>query len=36
MAINYFGAERLVLALLPQMTERRFGHVVKLTRGLFR
>jgi NAD(P)-dependent dehydrogenase (short-subunit alcohol dehydrogenase family) len=26
MAINYFGAARLILALLPHMTERRFGR----------
>ncbi|MGH3621292.1 MAG: SDR family oxidoreductase [Sciscionella sp.] len=31
MAINYFGAVRLVLGLLPQMTERRFGHVVNVS-----
>ncbi|WP_086819737.1 SDR family oxidoreductase [Allokutzneria sp. NRRL B-24872] len=31
MAINYFGAVRLVLALLPHMTSRRFGHVVNVS-----
>ncbi len=31
MAINYFGAVRLVLGLLPHMTERRFGHVVNVS-----
>ncbi|NIL77221.1 SDR family oxidoreductase [Rhodococcus sp. B10] len=31
MAVNYFGAVRLVLALLPQMRERRFGHVVNIS-----
>ena len=36
MAINYFGAVRLVLALLPQMVERRFGsatvgHIREMT-----
>ena len=31
MAINYFGAVRLILALLPQMTERRFGHIVNVS-----
>ncbi|RZS36994.1 thioester reductase-like protein [Herbihabitans rhizosphaerae] len=31
MAINYFGAVRLILALLPHMTERRFGHVVNVS-----
>ena len=28
MAVNYFGAVRMVLALLPHWRERRFGHVV--------
>ncbi|MGQ0840807.1 SDR family oxidoreductase [Actinokineospora sp.] len=31
MAINYFGAVRLILALLPHMTERKFGHVVNVS-----
>ncbi|MFD1051406.1 SDR family NAD(P)-dependent oxidoreductase, partial [Kibdelosporangium lantanae] len=31
MAINYFGAVRLVLALLPHMAERRFGHIVNVS-----
>ncbi|MBO0839843.1 MAG: SDR family NAD(P)-dependent oxidoreductase, partial [Sciscionella sp.] len=31
MAINYFGAVRLILALLPQMTERKFGHIVNVS-----
>lgn len=31
MALNYFGPVRLVLALLPTMTERRFGHVVNVS-----
>jgi NAD(P)-dependent dehydrogenase (short-subunit alcohol dehydrogenase family) len=31
MAINYFGPVRLVLGLLPSMTERRFGHIVNVT-----
>ncbi len=31
MAINYFGAVRLTLALLPSMSERRFGHVVNIS-----
>ncbi|TQF65944.1 SDR family oxidoreductase [Rhodococcus spelaei] len=31
MAVNYFGAVRLILALLPQMRERRFGHVVNIS-----
>lgn len=31
MAINYFGAGRLTLALLPHMLERRFGHVVDIS-----
>ena len=29
MAVNYFGAVRLVLALLPTMRSRRFGHIVE-------
>ena len=31
MAVNYFGAVRLVLALIPHMRERRFGHVVNIS-----
>ncbi len=31
MAINYFGAIRLTLALLPHMLERRFGHIVDIS-----
>jgi thioester reductase-like protein len=31
MAINYFGAVRLILALLPHMTERKFGHIVNVS-----
>ncbi len=31
MAINYFGAIRLVLGLMPHMTGRRFGHVVNVS-----
>ncbi|GAA1708435.1 SDR family oxidoreductase [Fodinicola feengrottensis] len=31
MAINYFGALRLILALLPHMTERKFGHIVNVS-----
>jgi NAD(P)-dependent dehydrogenase (short-subunit alcohol dehydrogenase family) len=31
MAVNYFGAVRLVLALLPSMRERGFGHVVNIS-----
>ncbi|MGI8938994.1 MAG: SDR family oxidoreductase [Iamia sp.] len=31
MAINYFGAVRLVLGLLPHMTDRRFGHIVNIS-----
>ena len=31
MALNYFGAIRLILGLLPHMTERRFGHIVNVS-----
>jgi thioester reductase-like protein len=31
MLLNYFGAVRLILALLPQMSQRRFGHVVNIS-----
>lgn len=31
MAVNYFGAVRMMLALLPQMVERKFGHVVNVS-----
>jgi len=31
MALNYFAAVRLVLALLPHMTERRYGHIVNVS-----
>jgi NAD(P)-dependent dehydrogenase (short-subunit alcohol dehydrogenase family) len=31
MAVNYFAAVRMILALLPQMTDRRFGHVVNIS-----
>ncbi|MFG1930358.1 SDR family oxidoreductase [Mycobacterium sp. NPDC048908] len=31
MAVNYFGAIRMVLALLPHWRERRFGHVVNVS-----
>jgi len=31
MSINYFGALRLTLALLPHMASRRFGHVVNVS-----
>ncbi|MFG1783239.1 SDR family NAD(P)-dependent oxidoreductase [Rhodococcus oryzae] len=33
MAINYFGALRLILALLPSMRERGFGHIVNVSTG---
>src|ERR1700739_385210 len=31
MAVTYFGAVRMVLALLPHWRERRFGHVVNVS-----
>lgn len=31
MSLNYFGPVRLILALLPHMTERRFGHIVNVS-----
>ncbi|MDV6011508.1 SDR family oxidoreductase [Haloechinothrix sp. LS1_15] len=31
MAINYFGAVRLILGLLPHMTGRKFGHIVNIS-----
>jgi NAD(P)-dependent dehydrogenase (short-subunit alcohol dehydrogenase family) len=31
MAVNYFGAVALTLALLPHMRERRFGHIVNVS-----
>jgi NAD(P)-dependent dehydrogenase (short-subunit alcohol dehydrogenase family) len=30
-ALNYFAAVRMILALLPHMTERHFGHVVNIS-----
>ena len=31
MALNYFAPVRLILGLLPHMTERRFGHIVNVS-----
>lgn len=31
MAVNYFGAVRMTLALLPHWQQRRFGHVVNVS-----
>ncbi len=31
MQLNYFGAIKLTMALLPHMAERRFGHVVNVS-----
>ncbi|MPY80802.1 MAG: SDR family oxidoreductase [Actinophytocola sp.] len=31
MSINYFGAVRMILALLPHMSERKFGHIVNIS-----
>lgn len=31
MAVNYFGAIRMVLGLLPQMRARGFGHIVNIS-----
>ena len=31
MDINYYGAIRMILGLLPHMTERRFGHIVNVS-----
>ncbi|HVA59608.1 MAG TPA: SDR family oxidoreductase [Mycobacteriales bacterium] len=31
MSLNYFGAVRLILGLLPHMSQRRFGHVVNIS-----
>jgi NAD(P)-dependent dehydrogenase (short-subunit alcohol dehydrogenase family) len=30
-ALNYFAAVRMILALLPHMTERRYGHIVNIS-----
>ncbi len=31
MQLNYFGAIKMVMALLPHMQERRFGHIVNVS-----
>jgi short-subunit dehydrogenase len=31
MQLNYFGAIRMIIALMPHMKERRFGHVVNVS-----
>ncbi len=31
MALNYFGAIRLILGLLPHLSERKFGHIVNVS-----
>jgi NAD(P)-dependent dehydrogenase (short-subunit alcohol dehydrogenase family) len=31
MALNYFAPVRLILALMPSMSERRFGHIVNVS-----
>jgi thioester reductase-like protein/short-subunit dehydrogenase len=31
MSLNYFGPVRLILALLPHMIDRRFGHIVNVS-----
>jgi NAD(P)-dependent dehydrogenase (short-subunit alcohol dehydrogenase family) len=31
MALNYFGAIKMIMALLPHMRERRFGHIVNVS-----